>query len=520
MALMSLFLVSCNNSEKQNENTPSVATTVAAEGTSVIVETLLPQSSIIESTAPDITQTEMNTETSGTTKAIIDPPTLPIEGEYTILREQIKFKTMDVVPQTLRSRDDEYAYDRSVIVKFGLKKYKSSDFKIVTVVGYAGEANSLNNIRCSNYYVCIEKYGEGLTDATVYKMRVFGAPDEMIYGQERIEIGDRFLTVGSVNEKERAVDALFSFFAKIKKVDGVEYVYSPLNVYDFPRLKCAEHITDKEESSIYKSGLDDDVIAYMNANKMPQPTYDYKCKIDEFVDEVCNYTTVKVSEIVPVGEYSSIRDEVPFESFAEFPENMRLDSKHPYLPKEMKDIRQYVKEQSGYSLVTVAIAGYIGEEIGDDGMVYSYYYVYADIDTERYVCRDDTVYVMKAYGSPAHPYYGQRRYEIGDVFLRLETDEEYIRAEEKTLDATSLFWVDSKTGRLGLTFPDFNTDFSKIISFKGATMYVGEEKIYSENADKSVYDYMGENGIDVPIYEYFLPYANLVAIICGQSESH
>lgn len=464
-------------------------------------------------TEPASTSAEQTVSTTAT-KAIIDPLTLPIEGEYTILREQIKLKTMAVVPQTLRARDDdEYTYDRSVKVKFGLTKYKPSDFRIVTVVGYAGEANSLNNIRCSNYYVCIEKYGEGLTDATVYKMRVFGAPDEMIYGQERIEIGDRFLTVGSVNEKSKTVDTVFSLFARIGKVGGVEYVYSPMNVYDFPRLKCAEHITDKEENSIYKKGLDDDVIAYIDANKMPRPTYDYKCKLDAFVDEVCNYTSVKVSDIVPVGEYTSIREQVPFESFAEFPEDMRLDAKHPYLPKETNDMRKYIKEQSGYSLVTVAIAGYIGEEIGDDGMVYSYYYVYVDIDTERYVCRDDTVYVMKAYGSPAHPYYGQRRYEIGDVFLRLETDVEYIRSEEKTLDATSLFWVDSKTGRLGLTFPDFNTDFSTIISFKGAPMYAGEEKIYSEKYDTAVYDYMNEKGIDVPIYEYFLPYANIIGIL-------
>ena len=144
LVLVTLAIVFASCAE---ENTPE-ATTYNFY-TSKITPTIATTSTSTSATATEAasTSTEQTVSTTAT-KAIIDPLTLPTVGEYTSLREQIKFKTMDVVPQTLRARDDdEYTYDRSVKVKFGLTKYKLSDFRIVTVVGYAGEANPLNKIR-------------------------------------------------------------------------------------------------------------------------------------------------------------------------------------------------------------------------------------------------------------------------------------------------------------------------------------------------------------------------------------
>ena len=37
---------------------------------------------------------------------------------------------------------------------------------------------------------------------------------------------------------------------------------------------------------MYKPGKDDDVIAYMEANGIENPTYDYKCELGAFIAEM------------------------------------------------------------------------------------------------------------------------------------------------------------------------------------------------------------------------------------------
>ena len=291
---------------------------------------------------------------------------------------------------------------------------------------------------------------------------------------------------------------------KIVEVDGVEWVY-PNFLTDFSYLKCAVKITDEYENMFYKPGQDDDIIEYLEKNNIPNPTFDYKCELGKFIDEISNTHLVETGNITPVGDYESILESFPFKGFAEYPIDMRLDDLHPYLPKKELDITNFEITSKENGLYVVTILGYLYEETDDDGMVYSYYYVYIEpLENGRSKCYDDTVYIMKAYGSPTHPYYGQRRMEIGDRYIRIETDKSVIR-EEGILSATKLLYiVFSKENNLLFAFPDFATSFSNVkdLVLNSYKINDGEKQIYTVGRDDDVIDFMKEKNIDPPEYEY------------------
>ena len=472
------------------------------------------------------TETSEPTQTSEPTETpvveIIDPLTLPIVGEYTSIRGRIKFKGFADVPIAWRIKEDyPYLLNTSITLRDTLSSRRSrkTDFIIVTVLGYSYEQDKYGKMK-HFYYVNVQRYGEPNTDPTVYKM-THGDPSMPVYGVELLEIGQQYLTKSTLSLYKTNEDGYFSSYRlamPLIEQDGELYVYNCTLLKDMPKLKCAIKITDKTENLIYKPGRDDDVIEYMKKNNIPAPTYGYKCKLDEFIEEVCDYTVYDVRKITPVGEYTSIKEQVPFESFAELPVEMRKYKDNPYIIKEQKNILDCVKLGLPRDYVLVAIAGYIGEEIGDDGMVYSYYYVYADVQlsingggTTRYYY-DDTVYIMKAYGSPAHPYYGQKRYEIGDLLLRYETDLEYIRTGE-ILDATSLFLVDEsrKDFFLDLAYPDFNFSYDTARR-KGVETITRD--VYVPSKDDDIIAYMKENDIEAPVFHDIWSYDAIIYILC------
>lgn len=459
--------------------------------------------------------------TAATAASTIDPLTLPTVGEYTSLREQMKIKQLQELPPNARL-DEDYPFlaatTKPLRSASESQRHKKTDFLIVTVLGYEYLEYVPGNYY-DVYYVNVEQYGMGNTDPTVYMMR-YHSPKEPIYGQNMLEIGERYLTISSAFKKNQG--GIFNSMGIATPVvvqNGELYVYNSQYFRDTPKLKCAIKITDETENLIYKPGRDDDVIEFMKKKNMPVPTYNYKFKLDEFVNEVCDYTIYEIKNITPIGEYTSIKEQVPFESFAELPIDMRKDINNPYIINKKKNIIEESKRFLWRDFVTVAIAGYIGEEIGDDGMVYSYYYVYADIYPLSYGMGntkyffDDTVYVMKAYGSPAHPYYGQKRYEIGDVLLRFETDLDALRKGEM-LDATSMFLIDESHDDFFLDFayPDFNFDFDTSVMSK-VPISNDYFDFYKEKEEGDIIEYMNEKTIELPKFKRGFLY-NYYAIMC------
>ena len=471
-------------------------------------DTLLPATETSEPTQiSDPTESLEPTQASEPTETpaveIIDPLTLPIVGEYTSLRKQIRIKQLKELPAEMRvDKDYPYLANARTPLRDTMEsqRHKKTDFLIVTVLGYEYKKSIYGRME-NVYYVNVEQYGEKNTDPTVYMM-TYQSPEEPTYGMNMLEIGERYLTLNRIYKHNP--DESFSsnsIAMPLIEQDGELYVYNSQFIPDMPKLKCAIKITDETENLIYKPGRDDDVIEYMKKNNIPAPTYGYKCKLDEFIEEVCDYTVYDVRKITPVGEYTSIKEQVPFESFAELPVEMRKFKDNPYIITNKKNILKCAKNALPDNFVVVAIAGYIGEEIGDDGMVYSYYYVYADIyqynhTVTRYYY-DDTVYIMKAYGSPAHPYYGQKRYEIGDLLLRYETDLEYIRTGE-ILDATSMFLIDEST-HFDFAYPDFNFDLN---TSRVVTPYHTPDDIYVKGEDDDIIEYLEKNNIPMPKFDY------------------
>ena len=200
-----------------------------------------------------------------------------------------------------------------------------------------------------------------------------------------------------------------------------------------------------------------------------------------------------------MGKYTSILESFPFESFAEYPENLRLDDKHAYLPKKIFDIKKYIPKVKNSADIVITILGFIEEEIGDDGMVYSLYYVYAEPVGIATKCTDETVYIMKAFGSPSHPYYGEKRMEIGDRFLRLETDREFIQTND-IIPATKLFYInESEYVFNSNVFFDYNTDVSQFYEKNG--VYESEKNIYNSESDKKILEFINENRMETPFFK-------------------
>ena len=185
---------------------------------------------------------------------------------------------------------------------------------------------------------------------------------------------------------------------------------------------------------------------------------------------------------------------------------MRLDDEHPYLPKDFLNVGTYIPKAEDNRPVVVTVIGYKGEEIGNDGMLYSYYYVYATQDQPNGRFLDDTVYVMQAYGTPSHPYYGHRRIEIGDKFFRLETDNSYRLTGY--LPATQMFFVTNEMSlhgtsqsiqeRVYIYYMDaeYGVDLSYLEDFNKTN----DRDVYEQGRDDDVISYMNENGISAPKY--------------------
>ncbi|MBO4453331.1 MAG: hypothetical protein J5793_05295 [Clostridia bacterium] len=197
----------------EESTTATVATTETASTTETAETTETAATTATAATELTTEETATTEETTvGTTASTIDVATLPIVGKYTNLHEQIEFK--GVAPLPVIYKDDSpgldiysdvdcsYIYSGNFAI-LGTKINPSS-FYIATIAGY-NEEKSNNSPYAGNqcyYYAYVEKYGEGLTDDTLYDMVIYGTAENPIYGQDRFEIGQRFLITSYYLNKE------------------------------------------------------------------------------------------------------------------------------------------------------------------------------------------------------------------------------------------------------------------------------------------------------------------------------
>ena len=126
--------------------------------------------------------------------------------------------------------------------------------------------------------------GEKLDGETVYSILFVGTEAEQMYRQPPLEIGREYVVLNLMadNPADRTFEA--SYWFDIQTVDGEEFIYPYF--LDCSGLESKIPITDSKENAVYKKGRHDEILKYLKKNKIENPTFDYKFKIEEFIAEI------------------------------------------------------------------------------------------------------------------------------------------------------------------------------------------------------------------------------------------
>lgn len=287
----SCFLISCAGDA-----------TVTTEAVITAAETTIGTTTLIETISTTAATATVATATTGTTLEATTVPTqastvtttddfeLHIVGNYVSTRE-IPFEKLHKFSNNYRSNGRWYTdVDEAIDVR---KNRIHPALLMITIIGYSGEKSVLTQPRnFAEYYVYRHSCGDYVSDGKTYRMMTSGYPEEPIYGLYRIDIGEKYIAIIDEyafslrleGDDMKLVPNLF----KIVEIDGVEWVY-PSIYHDFSTLKYAVRITDKDEKLFYKKGADDDIIAYLEKNNIPNPKIEYKCELNAFIEEISTW---------------------------------------------------------------------------------------------------------------------------------------------------------------------------------------------------------------------------------------
>ena len=218
----------------------------------------------------------------------IDPRDIVFEGFWDYIPGvPIEDQVADTMKYPLKG-----AYVKKLDVKgyfSGMKQYDFTEWDpvIVTITGYdpiqSEKTKSLGGFSYGLYLVDAVYYS-GMMERQI-AMLLMGHPDQPFYGRPTLFLGNRYLRLNTADlglEHLEGLSATVLFL--IEERDGVEYVYG--HSADLSHMDCAIPITDPYENAVYKPGVDDDIIAYMEANGITAPTYDYKCELSAFIKEM------------------------------------------------------------------------------------------------------------------------------------------------------------------------------------------------------------------------------------------
>ena len=261
----------------------------------------------------DQTPGEQITETPGDQTAGTEP-SRTVETAETTETPSESFEIVGPYTDILKERpfDSFRSFEGSRGVYVGKSGGLEPDFGIdaapypflrVRVVGIKeGEHNYGPQRILSIYYVQVTaayNYGDSFSDVfgedftygagEVYTLYYIGTPEHPLYGRPPLEIGKEYLELNaSLSQGEADLSA--TLMMPIEEIDGVEYVYG--YGIDLGYLDCAIAITDEEENQIYKPGKHDSMIAQVLADGEELPTFDYKCKLTDLIEENCKFSFI------------------------------------------------------------------------------------------------------------------------------------------------------------------------------------------------------------------------------------
>ena len=290
-----LLLSSCDYNALLQESTHSETTSETPVETMTTTTSIKDENTSTNATVEVITTTETTTETTSR----------PLEETTTIesdLTEETTYETLpDLFERLMEFPSGKgYFYGKADI----RKSTNLAEEEIGVHFRVVGFDHDYRGMVGSYYYVqIIETYGEDkfadqLTTFTkveidpidrnqIYKMHWRGHLDDHLYGRPPLQIGEDYFRYITWDDHENGIFTM-GLVMDIEEIDGKQYLYGygiDMSVWD-----CAEKITDYEENQIYKVGQHDKVIAYLNGIGKSLPTFDYRCELFEWMDEVGIYT--------------------------------------------------------------------------------------------------------------------------------------------------------------------------------------------------------------------------------------
>ena len=278
-----LLLMSCGNIPVESKEETTTVETTTAEA-SIMAET---------TTTMETTTAETTTETTSETTTANTEETTTAE---TLATEETVLETLPDMFVELMKRPDTGEYfgtgKKSDVRRFFPDPKEQYVGVYYRVVGYdPSMEEEIPGSICSRWFIEIidiygeEKYAEAdqIDYDKIYTTAMRGIPNSTLYGIPVPTIGEDYFRYAPLYEVISG-DLWVSLYMDVREVDGVKWLYG-YNM-DLSGFKGAVKITDHKENQVYNEENHYKIIAYLNKIGKSLPTFDYKIKMEDFLDEL------------------------------------------------------------------------------------------------------------------------------------------------------------------------------------------------------------------------------------------
>ena len=261
-------------------------------------ETTVTDKSAQTTTAAELTVASTTEITTGTTPAMTTTaPTETTAQTTSAANESTTETTLETLPDMFvelmeHPLDRGYFWKKSDITRFfpdPKSQYVGVHYR---VVGYDSslEDDNPGSIASRWFIEIIDVYGEekyAEADQIDYDkictVAMRGIPTSTLYGIPVPTIGEDYFRYAPLSEVISG-DIWVALYMDIEEVDGEKYLYG--YGIDMSVFEGAIKITDAEENQIYNEKNHYKITAYLNKIGKSLPTFDYKIKVEDFLDEL------------------------------------------------------------------------------------------------------------------------------------------------------------------------------------------------------------------------------------------
>ena len=261
-------------------------------------ETTVTDKSAQTTTAAELTVASTTEITTGTTPAMTTTaPTETTAQTTSAANESTTETTLETLPDMFvelmeHPLDRGYFWKKSDITRFfpdPKSQYVGVHYR---VIGYDEEFEIINKGSIvSRWYVeIIDVYGEERYEEAnqidydkICTVAMRGIPTSTLYGIPVPTIGEDYFRYAPLSEVISG-DIWVALYMDIEEVDGEKYLYG--YGIDMSVFEGAIKITDAEENQIYNEKNHYKITAYLNKIGKSLPTFDYKIKMEDFLDEL------------------------------------------------------------------------------------------------------------------------------------------------------------------------------------------------------------------------------------------